>query len=119
ELAEVAGLLSQLEDFIDDLVDAAEGHAIVYHIIVSDLFVWLLFVAFEYVEPVTAFHLSAHLLEIESVRALDVVMAVALRHSVVISEEVRARAPPICNVCLGSGFSLSLHIVGPVRLEVF
>jgi phenylpropionate dioxygenase-like ring-hydroxylating dioxygenase large terminal subunit len=118
ELAEIAGFLVQLEDFIDDFVDRTEGYAIVDHVIVRDLVVWLFLVAFEHVKPVAALHLRAHLFEIKAIRAFRVIVAVALRYLVIVGDEDRTRHAPVGDIGFGAGFGLALGIVGPVRLEV-
>ena len=96
----------------------AEDHAIVHDVIVRDLVVRLLLVALEHIEPVAALHLRAHLLEIKAIRAVGIVVAVALRHLVVVGDENRARHAPVGDVGFGAGLGLALGVVRPVRLEM-
>ena len=57
-------------------------------------------------------------MEVEAIRAILIVAAIARRDLVVVVNEYRARDAPILDLCLGAGLGLAFTVILPMRFEV-
>ena len=115
--AEVADLIVQLQDAIDDAIHAAADHDVVEDVIEGDVLVRHVRMRLEGDHASRLLQLRGELAHVEPVRAIGIVAAIGPRHLVVLGDEDRARHPPVRALGPVPALGAALGVIGPLALE--